>query len=84
VLVGRDFRDALVLAVNHDGDSDSTASLAGQILGALQGAGAIPGEWLGPLELRAEIERLAADFSAVCGDPQPDPESVWAAGYPGS
>jgi ADP-ribosylglycohydrolase len=84
VLVGRDFRDALVLAVNHDGDSDSTASLAGQILGALQGAGAIPGEWLGPLELRAEIERLAADFSAVCGDPQPDPEAVWAAGYPGS
>ncbi|MFC7402713.1 ADP-ribosylglycohydrolase family protein [Citricoccus sp. GCM10030269] len=31
------FRTALHLAVNHDGDSDSTAALAGQLLGARYG-----------------------------------------------
>ncbi len=35
------------MALNIEGDSDSTGSIAGQILGALHGEEAIPERWLG-------------------------------------
>lgn len=37
-----DFEQALIAAANHDGDSDSTAAIAGNILGAAMGYNAIP------------------------------------------
>ena len=46
-----DFDAAVRAAVNHGGDSDSTGLIAGQIVGALEGAGAIPPVWLEDLEL---------------------------------
>lgn len=64
-LSARDFRSGVVLAVNHGGDSDSTGSMAGQLLGATHGAQAIPGSWLEPLELRDVIEDMADDLAAV-------------------
>ena len=63
-LVARDFRHGVVLAVNHDGDSDSTGSITGNLLGALSGVEAIPGEWLAPLELRGVITEMADDLLA--------------------
>ncbi len=45
-LAGRDFSDALAIAANHDGDSDSTASIAGQLYGAWRGLGGIPHAWI--------------------------------------
>ncbi len=57
-----DFRSGVVLAVNHNGDSDSTGSMAGQLLGALHGVQVIPGAWLEPLELRGVIETMADDL----------------------
>lgn len=44
------FRDAVALAVNHSGDSDSTGSIAGNILGAFYGEACLPPEWLAALE----------------------------------
>ena len=44
-LVTRDFRHGVILAVNHDGDSDSTGSITGNLLGTLLGVEALPGEW---------------------------------------
>lgn len=61
-LVGRSFRDGVILAVNHDGDSDSTGSIAGNLLGAMHGVDAIPAEWLEPLELRDVINQVADDL----------------------
>jgi len=63
-LVARDFRHGVVLAVNHDGDSDSTGSITGNLLGTLHGVSAIPSEWLEPLELRDVITTLADDLYA--------------------
>jgi len=63
-LVARNFRDGVILAVNHDGDSDSTGSITGNLLGALYGATAIPQAWLEPLELRDVITELAVDLFA--------------------
>lgn len=66
-LVARDFEHGVVLAVNHDGDSDSTGAITGNLLGALLGEDAIPAAWLGPLELRPVITELADDLYA-CTD----------------
>jgi ADP-ribosylglycohydrolase len=54
----------VVLAVNHDGDSDSTGAIAGNLLGARLGVGAIPDAWLEPLELREAITTVADDLVA--------------------
>jgi len=63
-LVARNFRDGIVLAVNHDGDSDSTGSMTGNLLGTMYGSKAIPQEWLAPLELRDVIVEVADDLYA--------------------
>ncbi|MCK2217651.1 ADP-ribosylglycohydrolase family protein [Actinomadura sp. ATCC 31491] len=54
---------ALLLSVNHSGDSDSTGSVCGNLLGTMHGADALPEAWLTPLEGRRTIERLAAELS---------------------
>jgi ADP-ribosylglycohydrolase len=70
-----DLREGLLLAVNHDGDSDSTGSIAGNLLGALYGEAAIPSEWLEPLECR-ELIAQAADDLVDCLTPQMNPDYV--------
>lgn len=61
-LVANDFRHGVTLAVNHDGDSDSTGSITGNLLGAALGVQSIPVEWLEHLELRHVIEEIADDL----------------------
>lgn len=61
-LVARNFREGVILAVNHDGDSDSTGSIAGNLLGVMYGVKAIPAEWMESLELRDVISELAEDL----------------------
>ena len=61
-LVAESFEVAIVLAVNHDGDSDSTGAITGNLLGTLLGVNAIPERWLKPLELKLVIEAVAEDL----------------------
>jgi ADP-ribosylglycohydrolase len=61
-LVARNFKHGVLLAVNHDGDSDSTGSITGNLLGAIHGVNEIPTEWLTNLELRDVITELAEDL----------------------
>ncbi|MBR3763980.1 MAG: ADP-ribosylglycohydrolase family protein [Clostridia bacterium] len=51
--------DCLSAAVTHDGDSDSTGAIAGNILGAWLGMDGIPAHWLAQLELRDVIDDMA-------------------------
>jgi ADP-ribosyl-[dinitrogen reductase] hydrolase len=69
-----DVRDALWSAVAHGGDSDSTGSIAGNLLGARFGVAALPAEWRAAVELSDLIERVAKDLhgAAHLGWP-PDP-----------
>ena len=57
-----DTRQALLDAVNHSGDSDSTGAIAGYIIGAANGVESIPKEWLEHLELRDLIEKQAEEL----------------------
>ncbi|MBQ7526052.1 MAG: ADP-ribosylglycohydrolase family protein, partial [Abditibacteriota bacterium] len=46
-----DFGKAIIAAVNHNGDSDSTGAVCGNILGACLGMDAIPDKFKTNLEL---------------------------------
>ena len=60
-----DFRGGVLAAVNHDGDSDSTAAIAGNILGVKLGRDGIPREWIAGLEQAALVERIAGELHAA-------------------
>ena len=49
-LVASDYSDAMSIASNHDGDSDSTASIAGQIYCSWKGLDEIPNAWIRRLD----------------------------------
>ena len=57
-----DFSRAIIAAVNHGGDSDSTGAICGNILGAVTGLGGIDAEWKENLELSGEIMELADEI----------------------
>ena len=54
-----DFAAAIVAAVNHSGDSDSTGAVAGNIIGASLGVSAIPEKYTKELELKNLILDMA-------------------------
>lgn len=58
-LIEADFKKSLALSVNHDGDSDSTGSICGNILGAHYGFHVIPKEWMDVLELKELIVEVS-------------------------
>ena len=89
-LTAHTFQEGVLMAVNHDGDSDSTGSISGNLLGAMHGVDAIPALWLEPLELREVISEIAEDLYAYwewdIGEYSKDREfheRIWRK-YPGS
>jgi len=56
------FTSALKAAVNHDGDSDSTGSITGNIVGVLHGYSQIPKSWLDRVELKDVILQVADEL----------------------
>ena len=56
-----DFRSAVLAAVNHSGDSDSTGSITGAILGTYLGIDAIPEKWVKGVENSDMIRKTAED-----------------------
>jgi ADP-ribosylglycohydrolase len=81
-------RAALLASVNHGGDSDSTGSLCGQLLGAAFGDQALPPEWVVEVEARGVLLQLADDLfyevtrsEDLHGDH--GPHTRWLLRYPG-
>ncbi|HEV7862426.1 MAG TPA: ADP-ribosylglycohydrolase family protein [Acidimicrobiia bacterium] len=63
-LTGETFEAAVLAAVNHSGDSDSTGAITGNLLGAAGGRSAVPETWVAALAERAVVERVAGELSA--------------------
>ena len=57
-----EFKKVVRLAANHDGDSDSTASIAGQLYGARHGITAVPHDWVRQLDVLPDALRLIKHF----------------------
>jgi ADP-ribosylglycohydrolase/protein-tyrosine phosphatase len=64
-LRGGTFLETLAIATNHDGDSDSTASIAGQLRGAWHGLDDVPHRLVRRLDVLDEALALAAGFAAT-------------------
>lgn len=61
-----DFSKAIIVSVNHNGDSDSTGAVTGNILGAFVGYDAIEQKWKNNLELHDVILEMADDLCHGC------------------
>ena len=61
-----DFSAGIIASVNHNGDSDSTGAVTGNILGALLGYDAIEEKWKKNLELIDVIIEMADDLCHGC------------------
>lgn len=75
----------VIMAVNHDGDSDTTGSLAGQLMGARYGEAAIPAHWLRDLEAHEIIRQVSDDLCDYFQwelDDQDQADKIWER-YPG-
>ncbi|WP_344621459.1 ADP-ribosylglycohydrolase family protein [Kitasatospora arboriphila] len=67
-LVGADAREALVLAANHSGDSDSTGAVCGNLVGAMYGAAGLPADWTAEVEGLDVVLQVADDLVAAFAD----------------
>jgi ADP-ribosylglycohydrolase len=65
---GDDFCRSVIMAVNHSGDSDSTGSLAGNLIGVQYGMETIPDDWLSGLEMKDVITEVASDLADTFAD----------------
>lgn len=61
-----DFSAGVIAAVNHDGDSDSTGAVTGNILGAINGYDAIEAKWKTDLELMDVLLEMSDDLYRGC------------------
>lgn len=61
-----DFSKGIIAAVNHNGDSDSTGAVTGNILGAWLGYSAIEDKWKEKLELFDVVLEMADDLCHGC------------------
>ena len=59
------FEEALVTVVNLGGDADTTGAVAGGLLGAHYGRGAVPSRWAGTIAYGTEVSALAPALSAL-------------------
>ena len=69
------FSAGIIAAVNHDGDSDSTGAITGNILGAYLGIRAIDYKWQSDLELADLILETADDL--CFGSPMEEYGKLW-------
>jgi ADP-ribosylglycohydrolase len=85
-----DFDTGVRLAVNHDGDSDSTGAIAGNLLGALHGIESIPTRFTNALEMVDTLAVLADDLATFPAwpigqfQPSTDASAWWLERYPPS
>ncbi|HET9341198.1 MAG TPA: ADP-ribosylglycohydrolase family protein [Casimicrobiaceae bacterium] len=90
LIAASDFDAGVRLAVNHDGDSDSTGAIAGNLLGTLHGIESIPTRFTNSLEMVDVVAVLADDLATFpawpIGQFQPatDASAWWLERYPPS
>jgi len=74
------FADGVLLAVNHSGDSDSTGSIVGNILGLMHGAQGIPALWVSNLKFSDIVRQVGEDLHVIVKGSTG--ENEWRKKYP--
>lgn len=65
VLKNDSLREAVIMACNHDGDSDTCGAVCGNIAGALYGCRAVPNHWQKNLECLGVLKTISAALYAA-------------------
>jgi len=78
-----DFEKGLLYSINHSGDSDSTGSITGNILGLINGEESINKQWIEKLDAHDIVSQMGEDlFIRVKGSTYETDEEWWEK-YPG-
>ncbi len=72
-----DIKQGFLMAVNHDGDSDSTGAIYGNLIGAWKGLDASVQEWIDNIESPDILSQIAHDLSVG-----PEISQTWLQRYP--
>ena len=78
----KNFEEAIKLAINHSGDSDSTGSITGNIVGLICGEDAIPKRWRDNLCYYEKIKQIALDLHTEVMKDGQSSHDIWAFKYP--
>ena len=77
-----DFEQAIILAINHSGDTDSTGAITGNLIGLMLGETAIPEIWRKQLNHYEQFKQIALDlFTEIKGSSE-NPDEEWTRNYP--
>jgi ADP-ribosylglycohydrolase len=60
-----DWKSGTLAAINHSGDSDSTGSITGAILGTLLGIESIPNKWVQGVENAETIQKISEELFEI-------------------
>jgi len=77
-----DFRKAVLTSINHSGDSDSTGSITGNLVGLIVGQNQIPFEWKENLLFKEIVEEIGNDLCIGCKSYTYDLNDEWHLKYP--
>ncbi|MBT5425512.1 MAG: ADP-ribosylglycohydrolase family protein [Bacteroidetes bacterium] len=78
-----DFEAGVLAAVNHSGDSDSTGSITGNILGLINGEQAFPQRWIRNLKSADLVRQVGEDLFSWCKSDSFNSDQEWWEKYPG-
>jgi ADP-ribosylglycohydrolase len=79
----RDFKKGILFSVNHSGDSDSTGSITGNILGLINGIDKIPVKWKDNLIGHEIVKQVAEDLHIKMKGDSLNSNDEWWKKYPG-
>jgi ADP-ribosylglycohydrolase len=82
LLFEHDFKNGVIYAINHSGDSDSTGSITGNILGLINGESFIPAKWIEKLKYSSIVLQIAEDLHTRIKGDSLQPNSDWWEKYP--
>ena len=63
-LANNNFKDAIIEIANLCGDADTTAAIAGGLMGAAYGLEGIPNEWVNKIIIKDDINNLLSKFNS--------------------
>jgi ADP-ribosylglycohydrolase len=77
------FRKGVLASVNHSGDSDSTGSITGNILGFMNSIDSMPEKWITNLRSASIIRQVGEDLWTGCESDTENMNNLWWDKYPG-
>ena len=83
LLFENDFKRGVLFSVNHSGDSDSTGSITGNILGLINGIDKVPAKWIKNLNGHEVVIQVAEDLHLKMKGDSLNSSDEWWDKYPG-